>query len=422
MPKTDVLIIGAGLAGLACARRLQRDGVPCRILEASDAVGGRVRTDVVDGFQLDRGFQILLTAYPEALDQLDYDALQLCGFLPGAMVRYEGHFYRMTDAWREKGTWMQNLFSPVGKFSDKVKLASLRSSILSKTVEEIFEQPETSALQVLRKRRFSNRMTDHFFRPLFGGAMLDTKLASSGRMFEFIFKMFAEGDAAVPAAGMGASPRQLAAGLEEGSIQFNRRVHSVGGGQVKLTSGDVVEAGAIVVACDGPEAMRLLGDPRHVAGRSVCCLYFACKEPPVDEPILVISGSTRGPITNLAVMSLVAPQYAPAGEHLVSVSTVGWPSRDDQSLVSMVRAQLKRWYGLVAEEWRLLKIYRIEHALPSIYPLERARPARLGPGLYVCGDHRATPSIQGALESGRLAAEAVIREMRGEPEPEPAGG
>lgn len=419
MSRTDVLVIGAGLAGLSCARRLQREGIPFQILEASDAVGGRVRTDVVDGFQLDRGFQILLTAYPEALDQLDYDGLQLCGFLPGAMVRYEGHFYRMTDPWREKGTWWQNLFSPVGKFSDKLKLSSLRSSILRKTVEEIFEQPETSALQVLRKRRFSNRMTDNFFRPLFGGAMLDTKLASSGRMFEFIFKMFSEGDAAVPAAGMGAIPQQLAAGLPEGSIQFNRRVHSVDGGQVKLTSGDVVEAGTIVVACEGPEAMRLLGDPRHVAGRSVCCLYFACKEPPVDEPILVISGSTRGPITNLAVMNMVAPQYAPEGEHLVSVSTVGWPSRDDQSLVSMVRGQLKRWYGLVADEWRLLKIYRIAHALPSVYPLERVRRTRLRPGLYVCGDHRATPSIQGALESGRLAAEAVIREMRGEPEPEP---
>ncbi len=419
MASSDVLIIGAGLAGLACARRLQREGIPFRILEASDDVGGRVRTDLVDGFQFDRGFQVLLTAYPEALEQLDYDGLQLCGFLPGAMVRYEGHFHRMTDPWREKGTWMQNLFSPVGKISDKLKLSALRGDILRKTVEEIFAQPEISALQVLKKRRFSNRMTDNFFRPLFGGAMLDTKLGSSGRMFEFLFKMFAEGDTAVPAAGMGAIPRQLAAALPEGSILLNRRAHSIARGQVKLTSGEVLEARTIVVAAEGPAAMRLLGEARHVAGRSVCCLYFACKEPPVSEPILVMSGSTRGPITNLAVMNMVAPQYAPEGEHLVSVSTVGWPSRDDQSLVAMVRGQLKRWYGLVAEEWRLLKIYRIEHALPSVYPLERVSRTRLAPGLYVCGDHRATPSIQGALESGRLAAEALVRELRGEADPEP---
>lgn len=419
MAKTDVLIIGAGLAGLSCARRLRREGVSFLILEASDGIGGRVRTDLVDGFQLDRGFQVLLTAYPEALAQLDYEALKLCGFLPGVLVRYEGHFHRMTDPWREKGTWMQNLFAPVGRFSDKLKMSTLRGDMLRKTVEEIFMQPELSALQVLRKRRFSNRMTDNFFRPLFGGAMLDTKLGSSGRMFEFLLKMFAEGDAAVPAEGMGAIPRQLAAGLPEGSIVLNQRAHSIADGLVKLTGGEVMEASTIVVAAEGPEAMRLLGEARHVAGRSVCCLYFACKETPVDEPILVVSGSTRGPITNLAVMNMVAPQYAPEGENLVAVSTVGWPSRDDQSLVAMVRGQLKRWYGLVADEWRLLKICRIEHALPSVYPLERLSRTRVGPGLYMCGDHRATPSIQGALESGRLAAEAVIREMRGDPEPEP---
>lgn len=419
MAKTDVLIIGAGLAGLSCARRLQREGIPFRILEAADDVGGRVRTDLVDGFQLDRGFQILLTAYPEALEQLDYDDLKLCGFLPGALVRYEGRFHRLTDPWREKGAFMQNLFSPVGKLSDKIRLSTLRKDLLNKTVEEIFSQPEISAQRILKKRRFSNRFRENFFRPLFGGAMLDTKLGSSGRMFEFIFKMFSEGDAAVPAAGMGAIPKQLAKGLPDGSILLNQRAHSISQGQVKLTSGEVLDAGTIIVAAEGPEAMRLLGDSRHVAGRSVCCLYFSCKEPPVDEPILVVSGSTRGPITNLAVMNSVAPQYAPEGEHLVSVSTVGWPSRDDQSLITMVRGQLKRWYGLVADEWRLLRIYRIEHALPSVYPLEKVNRLRLGPGLYVCGDHRATPSIQGALESGRKAAEALIREMNGDPDPDP---
>lgn len=420
MAKTEVLIVGAGLAGLACARRLHKEGVECRIVEASDAPGGRVRTDAMDGFLLDRGFQVLLTAYPEAIEQLNYDALELCGFISGALVRYEGRFHRMMDPWRERGAWIENLFSPVGKLGDKLRMASLRGDVLRKSVDDIFAQPETSALQCLKKRRFSSRIRENFFKPLFGGAMLDTKLGASSRMFEFVFKMFAEGDAAVPASGMGEIPKQMAATLPEGWIEYGRRVHSIAQGHVKLTTGEVLEAETVVVATEGPEAMRLLGDSRHVAGRSVCCLYFSCKEPPLTEPLLVVSGSQRGPITNMAVMSAVSPRYAPAGEHLVSVSTVGWPSRDDQSLVTMVRGQLKRWYGLVTEEWRLLRIYRIEHGLPSVYPLERLGRTRIAPGLSVCGDHRATPSIQGALESGRRAAEVLLRERAGDPDPEPS--
>ncbi|MBI4891244.1 MAG: FAD-dependent oxidoreductase [Acidobacteria bacterium] len=418
MAKSDVLIIGAGLAGLCCARKLQKEGIGCRILEASDGVGGRVRTDAVDGFLLDRGFQVLLTAYPEALDQLDYDGLDLCAFLPGALVRYEGHFRRLADPWRGGGTMMGSLFSPVGKFSDKLRLSSLRGSVMRKSIEEIFATPETSTLQNLRKRHFSHRMTDYFFRPLFGGAMLDTKLASSARMFEFIFKMFCEGDAAVPAKGMGAIPAQIAASLAPGTVQLNCRVHSMTPGQVKLTTGDVLEAGEIVLATEGDEALRLAGESKKLSNRGVCCFYFAAKEPPVDEPMLVISGSNRGPINNLAVMNLVAPAYASKDEFLVSVTTVGQPSRDDNTMIAAVRQQLKRWYGLVTEEWRLIRYYRIERALPSVFPLERVQRPKLSEGLYVCGDHRATPSIQGAMESGRAAAESLIRKLKGEPEPE----
>jgi len=414
----DVLIVGAGLSGLCCAKKLHEAGVSFRILEASDGVGGRVRTDRINGFQLDRGFQVLLTAYPEALAQLDYDALRLCAFAPGALVRHEGRFYRVNDPWREPGTFLSNLFSPIGRLSDKMRVARLRSDVQRKSVEEIFSAEETSAMQALKRRGFSRRMMEDFLKPLMGGALLDTKMAASSRMFEFIFKMMSEGDAAVPADGMGAIPEQLASKLPAGSIELNCRVHSVERKHVKLTSGEMLEAQAIVVAVEGPESARLLGVEWPSTSRSACCLYFVAKEPPVEHPLLVLSGSSRGPINNLAVMNSVAPGYAPPGEHLVSVGVVGWPSRDDHTLVNMVRGQLKRWYGLVAQEWKLLRIYRIEHALPAVYPLEWQQPARLEPGLYVCGDHRATPSIQGAMESGRLAAESVLRELRGEPEPE----
>ncbi|WP_321474561.1 NAD(P)/FAD-dependent oxidoreductase [uncultured Paludibaculum sp.] len=413
----DVLIVGAGLAGLCCARALMKDGVSFQLIEASAEVGGRVKTERVDGFQLDRGFQVLLTAYPEALEQLDYDKLQLCAFIPGALVRCDGRFYRIPDPWREPGSFMTSLFAPIGSFADKFRVSQIRSLVLRKTIEEIFAGEDISTMQALRRRRISPKMIDRFFKPFIGGVMLDSKLTVSNRLFEFIFKMFTEGDAAVPAEGMQAIPRQLAEALPENSIRFNERVHSIGPGQVKLATGEVLHGKTVVVATEGPEASRLLGFERTVSSRSVCTLYFAAKEPPVDEPMLVLSGSTRGPINNLAVMSAVTPTYAPAGEHLVSATVLGWPSRDDQTVTNMVRGQLRRWYGLVSDEWRLLRMYRIEHGLPVVTPMERQQPPKLAPGLYVCGDHRSTPSIQGAMESGRMTGEAVIRELKGEPDP-----
>lgn len=416
MPNPEVLIVGAGLAGLCCARALAKEGVSFRLIEASESVGGRVRTENVDGFLLDRGFQVLLTAYPEALAQLDYDRLQLCAFIPGALVRCDGRFYRIPDPWREPGSFMTTLFAPVGGLVDKFRLSRIRTLVSRKSIEEIFAGEDISTMQALRRRQISQKMVERFFKPFIGGVMLDSKLTVSNRLFEFVFKMFLEGDAAVPAEGMQAIPRQLAETLPAESLRFNERVHSIGQGMVKLSTGEVLKAKQVVVATEGPEASRLLGFERTVSSRSVCTLYFACKEPPVDEAMLVLSGSSRGPINNLAVMSQVAPTYAPEGQHLVNVTVLGWPSRDDQTVVSMVRGQLRHWYGLVADEWRLLRMYRIEHGLPVVSPMEWQQASRLAPGLYVCGDHRSTPSIQGAMENGRLTGEAVIRELNGNPD------
>jgi phytoene dehydrogenase-like protein len=416
MSQPDVLIVGAGLAGLCCARKLEAAGFRCEIIEASDGIGGRVRTDEVDGFLLDRGFQVLLTAYPEAQAELDFDALKLCGFVPGALVRKEGRFFRVTDPNRGGG-YFGNLFSPVGTIMDKFRVSKLRSDLMRMPVDEIFENPEISARQALMMRRFSQRMIDEFFRPMFGGAMLDSNLAGSSRMFEFLFKMFSEGDAAVPEKGMGEIARQLASKLSEGAVRLNTRVESVTAGEVKLESGEELKAQAVVVAADGPEAMRILATRRKVQTRGVSCLYFDAPESPLDEPILVLGGSSRGVINNLAVMSEVSPSYAPEGRALVSVTVLGNPARDNKSLETMIRGQLRRWYGRVTKEWRLLRIYRIENAHPISVPQNQRSQPRLEPGLYVCGDHRATPSIQGAMESGRLAAESLARQLRGEPDP-----
>lgn len=412
---TDVLIIGGGLAGLCCALRLHQSGLSFQILEASDGVGGRVRTDKVEGFLLDRGFQVLLTAYPEARRVLDYDALGLRPFYPGTLIRYKNHFYRFADPWRHPIDGFLGLLTPIGSFSDKLRVRKLRSRVLKGSLSDLYNHPETTTLQALRNIGFSENMIDRFFRPFIGGVFFDSNLGVSSRMFEFGFRMFSMGDTALPSEGMGAIPEQIASRLPEGSVRTEARVESVQEDGVTLKSGEKVKAQAIVLATEGPEAAQLLGDQQRPGSRSVTCVYFAAEEPPFSGPLLVLNGEGKGPINSLCCPSSVAPNYAPENEALISITIIGNPDQSDVQLESVVRAQLKEWFGLKVSGWRYLRTYRILHALPMQIPPvldPTSRPAQIRPGLFVCGEYRNVASIQWAMASGRRAAEAVIDWLR----------
>ena len=413
-PASEVVVVGAGLSGLACALHLSDAGVPVRLLEASDGVGGRVRTDVVEGFQLDRGFQVLLTAYPETRRVLDYAALDLRPFLPGALVRRGGRFHELSDPWRRPSRVIGTLFSDIGSFGDRLRMARYRARVRAGSLRELLDRPETTALERLRGEGFSEPMIDAFFRPFFGGVLLDRGLSASSRMLDFVFRMMAEGDVALPAAGMGAIPEQMARRLPEGTVRLGTRVASVTPREVRLESGESIAAPAVVVATEGPEAARLTGRLTAPASRSVTALYFAAPHAPIQEPILILDGDGNGPVNNLCFPSQASPSYAPGEAALVSASILEGPD-DPAVLESEVRTQLAGWFGAAVQGWKLLRIYRIAHAQPdqsppALRPVER--PVALAPGLFVCGDHRDTASLHGALLSGRRAAEAVAGSLQ----------
>jgi phytoene dehydrogenase-like protein len=382
-----VVVVGGGVAGLSCARHLQRGGVASVVLEASDGVGGRVRTDRVDGFQLDRGFQILLTAYPEARDLLDYEALELRPFRPGALVRLGGRFERVGDPFRRPLDALPTLLSRVGTLRDKLLVLRLRRKGLGGF--------EGRTIDGLRGFGFSERMIERFYRPLFGGVFLERELATSAAHFEFTFRMFGEGDSVLPAAGMGAIPQQLAAGL---AVRLNSPVVSVAADHVVLESGERVDGRSVVVATEAPAAARLLGEPEPPAGRSVTCHYFAAREPPVRDAVIMLNGDGEGPVNDVTVLSEVASTYAPAGQALVCANVIG--DRPDADVL----APLQAWFGDRVREWRRLRTYTIRHALP----IAAERPPRTERGVYVCGDHCASPSLNGAMLSGRRVAEAIL--------------
>ncbi len=408
---SDVLIVGAGLAGLCCARHALAHGLSCQILEASDAVGGRVRTDHVNGFQLDRGFQVLLTAYPETQRVLDYTSLKLHPFYPGALVYYNRQFHRVADPWRRPLDAIGGLFTPIGTLSDKLRIARVRHRARTGSLSELFYRPEQTTLEMLKNAGFSAAMIERFFRPFFGGIFLEPDLHTSSRMFEFVFRMFSSGDTALPADGMGAIPHQLLAQLPPETVRLHTRVHSVHAGGVSLPSGETIEARAVVVATDGPEAARLLPVLEPPPSRPVTCLYFAAETAPITEPILVLNGDGQGPVNNLCVPSALTPTYAPPDAALISATVLEDAGRDDAALDDAVRTQLQGWFGDVVQRWQLLRTYRIAHALPEQIPpagTVSQRPVRLETGLFVCGDHRDSASIHGAMVSGRRAAEAII--------------
>jgi phytoene dehydrogenase-like protein len=414
-PDADVLIIGGGLAGLCCALRLQQGGLSFQVLEASDGVGGRVRTDKVEGFLLDRGFQVLLTAYPEARRVLDYDALGLRPFYPGALIRYGGRSHRFADPWRHPIDGIMGLFSAIGTVSDKLKIRKLRKQVLTGSLQDLYDRPENTTLQALRNLGFSENMIGCFFKPFIGGVFFDPNLGVSSRMFEFGFRMFSMGDTALPSSGMGAIPEQIAARLPVGTVRTGARVESIQEDGVTLRSGEKIRSQAVVLATEGPETARLLGDQERPDSRSVTCVYFAADEPPFSEPLLVLNGEGKGPVNSLCCPSSVAPNYAPKGKSLVSVTIIGNPDQGDQQVETAVRTQLTEWFGLSVKEWRYLRICRIPHALPMQVPPvfdPAQRRAQIRPGLFVCGEYQNVASIQWAMVSGRLAAEAVMDWLR----------
>jgi phytoene dehydrogenase-like protein len=426
---TDAVVIGAGLAGLSCALSLEAAGVSVTLLEAGDAPGGRVRTDLIEGFRLDRGFQVLLTAYPEAKRLLDYPALQLKQFEPGALVWHGGKFHRFADPFRNPMGAARFLFDSIVPLADKLHVAKLRARVQRGTWEEIFARTERTTRDYLQAVPFSADIIERFFEPFFAGVFLEPELVTSSRFFEFLFRIFSLGDTAVPAAGMQQIPLQLAAKLRPGTALAGARVSKVRRGsrsfQIEIEGKDQQEARAVVLAVAGNDGNQLLAGvggwsiPEVRAWNRTTAFYYAAPRAPVDEPIILLNGEGRaaGPVNHVAVMSAVSPQYAPPGAHLVVASVVGEAPAENAArmrLEKAVRLHMRRWFGATVESWKMLGAYPLARALPQQRHAEwEQAPVRLGGtgGVYMCGDYRETASIQGALASGRRAAEAVIKDL-----------
>ena len=407
---TDVVVVGGGLAGLAAARRLHRAGVPWRLVEAADRLGGRVATDEVDGYLLDRGFQVLNTAYPRLGGVVDLGALELGWFTSGVLVRRGDRLDRLVNPLRDPAGAAGTLTAGVGSLVDRLRFAALATGCATLPVGRLLNAPETTTETALRRAGLSAAFIEELLRPFLSGVLIDRELAASSHVLAVLLRAFARGRIGLPARGMAALPAAVAGPLPAELIDLDTPVAEVTPGRVRTRAGDIT-CRAVVVAVDPPAAATLLPRLQRVRMHSYTTYYHSTDTPPLAEPILLLDGERRELVANTVVVSNAAPTYAPAGKHLVATSVVG-PQAPPEPLV---RRELDRLYGRSTADWTHLTTVSVPEALPAAPPPQGRlrKPVALGEGLFVAGDHRDSPSIQGALASGWRAAGAVLAELRG---------
>ncbi|WP_291725342.1 protoporphyrinogen/coproporphyrinogen oxidase [Bernardetia sp.] len=417
---TDVLIIGGGVAGLTAARNLHQRGLSVKVIEATDRVGGRVKTDIVNGFRLDRGFQVLLTAYPEAQKALNYSKLQLRTIDAGALLHTDKGIFEFADPFRSPEKTLSTLANPIGTWADKLRMLLVKTEINGKDLHEIFTQPETSTYQALRQNyKFKSSLIEQFLNPFLAGIFLEKDLETSNRMFDFVFQMFSNGKGAVPALGMEEIPRQLANVLSDHAIITNERVVSVNKNVATTESGNEFEARSILIATENNEFSQSYRAnlTKNTQTRGTTNLYFSMDKSIVRRPVLCLNSLENRLVNNFVVMSDISSDYAPIDKSLLSVSIITDDENKDfteEELIEKTRRELSLWYGTHAYEWEFLKSYAIPHALPnqnSVRHTPSVDDLKIHDGLYRCGDYLLNGSLNAAMRSGRLVAQLIGDEI-----------
>ena len=407
----DVVIIGAGASGLVCAHHLDKAGLNVLCLERDSRPGGRLQTDEVKGFKLDRGFQVLLTAYEEVNRYLHLDSLKLGHFEPGAYVHTKNRTITVEDPMRHRSALLRMLLSSVGTIGDKVRLWRLVREVVEKNDEDLFAASDLTTQQFLEAKGFSIKIIEHFFRPFFGGIFLENELTTSASQFLFVFKKFSMGFASVPAEGMQAVANHLKNSCRRVEFRFNTAVKKIADQKIWLENGESIGYKKLAVACN-PESLFPTMQNDATNWNSTSTLYFESTRSPLARQMLALNSNNFNAINNWCVLSDVQPALAPSGKHLLCVSLRGNPDVHDNTLIQQVSNELQILSGLKSDEFSFLKLYRIPEALPSSKHVLYTMPytqCKLTDNVYLAGDYLLNPSLDAALRSGRNCATAILK-------------
>ncbi|RYU93565.1 NAD(P)/FAD-dependent oxidoreductase [Emticicia agri] len=404
----STVIIGGGISGLTCARYLNDKGMSFVMIESSDALGGKVRTDIVDGFRLDRGFQVLLTNYAEARKILNYSNLDLKYFEPGALIKAKKGFTKLENPFKSKGASLSMAFSPVGSWSDRLKINKFGKYVSEIPDDELFGMDDMATISFLKSYGWSKEIIQQFFMPFFGWAFLDNTLHTSSNLFHFLFKQFFKGEVAIPAAGMQAIPEQMAEQISKEKIRLNTLVKGIEGNRVFLDGGEVLTTDRIVIASDPYTASGLLGENATFDYYINTCTYFSAEYSPLKgQKFLTLNPDSKGLVHSLCVPTDISPAYGIAGKALISVSTQGLEKIDERNHISRIKRELYDWFGAQVNVWKHLRTYHIPEASVRFPAGTKKQVLKLDENLYRCGDYLAYPSLNAAMQTGREVAEMI---------------
>ncbi len=413
------IIAGAGLSGLTAARALQRAGHEAIIFEASDGVGGRVRTDIIDGYQLDRGFQVMFTAYPALQQELDYEKLNLHAFEPGAMILFGGKKHILVDPMRVPARILQGAFSSLLSVRDKLNTIRLTRHLSKMSVEDIFQMQDKTMSAYLLDFGFSLNYLERFIRPFYGSIFLERELDTSVRMFAFVFKMLAQGQTVVPEKGMGELGKQIAGGLKPDTLRLNspvrelqRRGERVVG--VQLKDGTFHEADGVILATEADSAARLAGREFGVQWRSSTELSFAMPEPLHAEKLITLFADKDTLVKSAAVISNVSPSYSPTGKHLLSATIINDYDSSPQLEKRVVDYFKTQFLETNPDSWTLLRVCKVkkaQFAQPVGIWSRISKSSFAQPGLFFAGEFSSSSSLNGAIIAGKKAAKEFMEEF-----------
>jgi protoporphyrinogen oxidase len=407
----SIHIIGGGISGLIAARVLEEHGLSATIIEATDRLGGRVKTDVVDGYNLDHGFQVLLTAYPAAKKYLDFDALALQEFLPGSAIFKNGKQKIIGDPLRNLSLLIPTLFSEIGTVNDKLKILALNRRLKKKSIQNIFAEKEQTTLAYLENIGFSETIITDFFIPFFSGIFLENKLDTSSRMFEFVYKMFGEGNAALPKDGIQAIPKQLFEKLKNTTCVFNTKVKSVENGSIILESGEIIKSNFTIIAT---QASGLVSNLKNQATLWKSCdtLYFEVTKREIRKPLIGLIAAPNALINNIFYHTSLQTSTT-ATKELLSVTVIDRQNLTNKQLVAEVQKELKELCNI--DSCTFIKQYNIPMALPKLQDIEYEMlpsETRLTEAIFLAGDTQLNGSLNAAMIAGERAALEVINLSR----------
>lgn len=402
----NIHIIGAGISGLITAIELEKAGFSPTIIEASSSAGGRVKSDIIDGFVLDHGFQVLLDAYPKARKYLDYNALELQDLVPGATIFKNGKSQTIGDPLRHLNLLLPTISANVGSIKDKLAILKLNLALKNKSVDTIFNQTsETTTFNYLKEKGFSDNIIKNFFKPFFSGIFLETELNTPSVMFEFIYKMFGEGLAAIPKDGIQAIPNQLKAQLKRTKFLFNSPVKTVNEKCVILQNNTHIDTDITVIAT---ESSILLNTEQKIQWKSCDTLYFIVEKNTLKQSIIGLLADEDALINNLFFTTSIKNNNT-TKEHLLSVTVVKNHTLSQTDLIKTVEAELQQKCHI--KTTKFIKHYKIKRALPDLKTIKNTldyNTLRYSETIILAGDYILNGSLNAAMSSGEYAAKLII--------------